>query len=477
MINHFKYILIFLVISFCSTSTSPSLPENFNNCLISLDESLEDIQQIKNENEINFEIRIVREPTEREECVDMILGTNLEQGSRIDNGDVVDLVVGIKKDEITETVLDTEYDLYLQQLEDKNIEELNLIIAPNFGTSIPNIIIEDQNVVTFIRKENPLNYKFMFSEAEGYVYGVDSDNKVNMVLDISDKTVREREAGLHTFDFLNIDATNYLIITYSGTDNNYHLSAFEILDILQLGEEQTLALLGDIDGKTVHLGGKILQKNDDIILCLGDVNSPGTSAKFDTLWGKIISFPKINLLKQPVTTFNDERISFIGYGLRNPWSCFFQENNLIIPDVGNSHWEEINIIKNLDINNEPVFFGWPWYEAYFNANYNNTPVDEETKNSLIEQAQFPLFLYPHANNYCAIIGGTELKDTSKWEGYFFVGDFCTGTIWAINIENQSELIVLEKNLIPFSITTINDSGNETLLVGTTSGQIIEVVLP
>tara|TARA_Y100000589_G_scaffold320115_1_gene349629 strand:+ start:13855 stop:15288 length:1434 start_codon:yes stop_codon:yes gene_type:complete len=477
VINHFKYILIFLVISFCSTSTSPSLPENFNNCLISLDESLEDIQQIKNENEINFEIRIVREPTEREECVDMILGTNLEQGSRIDNGDVVDLVVGIKKDEITETVLDTEYDLYLQQLEDKNIEELNLIIAPNFGTSIPNIIIEDQNVVTFIRKENPLNYKFMFSEAEGYVYGVDSDNKVNMVLDISDKTVREREAGLHTFDFLNIDATNYLIITYSGTDNNYHLSAFEILDNLQLGEEQTLALLGDIDGKTVHLGGKILQKNDDIILCLGDVNSPGTSAKFDTLWGKIISFPKINLLKQPVTTFNDERISFIGYGLRNPWSCFFQENNLIIPDVGNSHWEEINIIKNLDINNEPVFFGWPWYEAYFNANYNNTPVDEETKNSLIEQAKFPLFLYPHANNYCAIIGGTELKDTSKWEGYFFVGDFCTGTIWAINIENQSELIVLEKNLIPFSITTINDSGNETLLVGTTSGQIIEVVLP
>ena len=36
------------------------------------------------------------------------------------------------------------------------------------------------------------------------------------------------------------------------------------------------------------------------------------------------------------------------------------------------------------------------------------------------------------------------------------------------------MIVLEKNLIPYSITTINDSGNETLLVGTTSGQIIEV---
>ena len=477
MFNHLKYILIFLVISFCSLSSTPSLPDNFNNCQISLDESLEDIQQIKNENEINFEIRIVREPTEREECVDMILGTNLQQGSKINDGDVVDLVVGIKKNEITETVLETEYDLYLQQLEDRNIEDLNLIIAPNFGTSAANIIIEDQNVVTFIRKENPFNYEFMFSEAEGYIYGVDSDNKVNMVLDISDKTVREREAGLHTFDFLDINSTNYLIITYSGTDNNYHLSAFEILDNLQLGEEQTLALLGDIEGKTVHLGGKILQKEDDIILCLGDVNSPGTSAKFDTLWGKIISFSKTNLLKQPITTFDDQRINFIGYGLRNPWSCFFQKNNLIVPDVGNSHWEEINIIDNLDINNEPIFFGWPWYEAYFNANYQNTPVDEETKSRLIEEAEFPIFLYPHANEYCAIIGGTELQDSSKWEGYFFIGDFCTGTIWAINIENQSELIVLEKNLIPFSITTINDSGNGSLFVGTTSGQIIEVVLP
>ena len=39
------------------------------------------------------------------------------------------------------------------------------------------------------------------------------------------------------------------------------------------------------------------------------------------------------------------------------------------------------------------------------------------------------------------------------------------------------MIVLEKNLIPYSITTINDSGKGTLLVGTTSGQIIEVTLP
>ena len=52
------------------------------------------------------------------------------------------------------------------------------------------------------------------------------------------------------------------------------------------------------------------------------------------------------------------------------------------------------------------------------------------------------------------------------------GGIATSHLLPLHIE-----IALEKNLIPYSITTINDSGNETLLVGTTSGQIIEVTLP
>ena len=97
--------------------------------------------------------------------------------------------------------------------------------------------------------------------------------------------------------------------------------------------------------------------------------------------------------------------------------------------------------------------------------------------SFIESTVFPNYVFPHGNDYCAVIGGTVLTNSTKWQDYFFVGDFCTGTIWAIDVRKKSEVIVLEKNLIPFSITTINDSGNETLLVGTTSGQIIEVTLP
>ena len=73
------------------------------------------IRGLKQENNLNFDTRIVREVTDRDECIDMILGTNLEQGARLENGQLVDLVVGIKKNEVTETVKETELDLYMKQ--------------------------------------------------------------------------------------------------------------------------------------------------------------------------------------------------------------------------------------------------------------------------------------------------------------------------------------------------------------------------
>ena len=106
-------------------------------------------------------------------------------------------------------------------MKEKNIEDLNLIVEPSFGSSIVDASIDERNVVTYIKYQNPLGYKFLFSEAEGFIYGVDSENNIKMLLDISAKTIRDRDSGLHTFDFLTIDSINYLIVTYTGVDNKY----------------------------------------------------------------------------------------------------------------------------------------------------------------------------------------------------------------------------------------------------------------
>ena len=156
-----------------------------------------------------------------------------------------------------------------------------------FGASNVNQLIENQELITYIKSENPLNYKFLFSEAQGIIYGVDEKNIAVKILDISIKTIREKESGLHTFDFVKFDSSNYLLVTYSGTDGNYYLSAFELLSEYEVGEEIVLLVFELQNDNNVHFGGKILQEENNLFLCLGDLNSPGNSAKFDSPWGKL----------------------------------------------------------------------------------------------------------------------------------------------------------------------------------------------
>jgi hypothetical protein len=97
-------LLMILTMAFCSASSGPSLPDNFNNCKVSLDKAISTLAEIKSDNSLNFEYRIVREVTDRDECIDMILGTNLDQGAELQNGLLVDLVVGVLQGNVTESV-------------------------------------------------------------------------------------------------------------------------------------------------------------------------------------------------------------------------------------------------------------------------------------------------------------------------------------------------------------------------------------
>ena len=92
-----------------------------------------------------------------------------------------------------------------------------MIETPSFGEASVNNIVEGSNIITYIRNENPLNSKFLFSEAEGFIYGVDSNSQKILLLDISNKVFRDGEAGLHTFDFITInDKTKLIGLTLSS---------------------------------------------------------------------------------------------------------------------------------------------------------------------------------------------------------------------------------------------------------------------
>ena len=195
---------IFFLIGMCSTSSEVSLPSEFNNCVVSLDSALDQLKNLKDESNLDFEYRIVREETTRDECIDMVLGTNLEQGSVLSNDSLIDLVVGVKKNEITESVQKSEYELYMENIK-LGVNSLNLLDAQLFGNAEISNFFEGVGVISHISKSNSLGYEIVFSIAEGVIYGI-KDGILVVLLDISDITIKESESGLHSFEFIEINS-------------------------------------------------------------------------------------------------------------------------------------------------------------------------------------------------------------------------------------------------------------------------------
>ena len=78
---HKKFAFIFIfILMFCSTSSTKPLSDDFVGCKITIEEGLEKIQTIKTNEQLDFEIRIVKEVTDNKDCLGMILGTNVPQG-------------------------------------------------------------------------------------------------------------------------------------------------------------------------------------------------------------------------------------------------------------------------------------------------------------------------------------------------------------------------------------------------------------
>ena len=490
--------LLLIFFTACSLSAQNPLSDDFVGCKITLEKGLERIQEIKSTEELDFEIRIVKEVTDNKDCLGMIMGTNVPQGDDLYKVELLDLVVGISDPdrefapEDPGNIQQTEDELYLYKLKEINKQDSNLIDVPLFGETNFEIEVSGQGVVSHIDEIKELGaYSYLFSEQCGKIHELvdlasDSSDPtpaegldVPTILDLSDMISCENEKGLHTFNVIEIGTKNYLLVTYLRNDYYYILSAFEILNESMISrEEQVIIEFQVSDLAKVHFGGKIIKEdNSKFTLCLGDLNSAGSAAKIDSPWGKVIEVSNINLLSEKITDINDSRLKTIAHGFRNPWSCYFSGNDLIIPDVGNIHWEEFNVIEDYESLKEIPFYGWPWKEGYFDANYTNKPVDDETKDSLLSRAIEPLYTFPHSDGYCAIIGGVHVENNLAWKGFGLVGDFCTGTIWAIEQDSKRAYKVLDTGKIPFQLTTIYEDINGEILVGTTNGDIIRVFFP
>ena len=295
------------------------------------------------------------------------------------------------------------------------------------------------------------------------------DNQIlrSYFLDIRDRVHRPLfpgdEMGLLGFAFdPDYIENNYIYVHYNDKEDNTIISRFEVDDgIANKSSEKNILKLKqpymNHNGGTISFG-----KDGYLYIGLGDGGSAGDPEKraqdLTNLFGSILRIdvhtsdsyliPKDN----PFVGNNNIKSEIWSYGLRNPWRFSFDRltGDMIIGDVGQSLWEEINF--ELFPNKGGKNYGWNVMEG------NHCYPEDSKCNS--DNLTMPVFEYPNNANYaktlfgikqpnmdgCSITGGyvyrgNELVDM---DGRYIFGDYCTGKIWSI-VVNENESINLKNH--------------------------------
>jgi len=161
----------------------------------------------------------------------------------------------------------------------------------------------------------------------------------------------------------------------------------------------------------------------------GTADTFGNGQRADTLLGTISRIsvdgpmPYAVPADNPFADADDGAAEVWFWGLRNPWRFWIDEGLVYIGDVGQSGWEEIDVVP---LDAAGTNFGWPMTEGF-------ECFEEECDLAAFEA---PALAYPHAEG-CAVVGGVVSRSASipELDGHYFYADFCAGWIRSFRFEN------------------------------------------
>ncbi|HBU37949.1 MAG TPA: glucose dehydrogenase [Planctomycetaceae bacterium] len=307
-------------------------------------------------------------------------------------------------------------------------------------------------------------------EQTGRIYMIEKDSKkAKIFLDIRDITrawKKANEEGLLGLAFHpRFSETGEFFICYSPVDepqseriSRFRVSAQDPNKADANSEEIVLQFDQPFPN---HNGGSIAFGPDGFLyIGLGDGgsrNDPFDNAQnLSVLLGKILrididqsgaetayAVPSDN----PFLDMNGVRPEIWAYGFRNPWQLTFDSKTgaLWMADVGQDLLEEINLVE------KGGNYGWRRREGSYP--FGHVPSD----GPVID----PLWEYDHQVGK-SITGGPVVRGSTipELEGCYLYGDFVSGRMWALGVQDSSDTSTISNQLIPWNGLPIFGFGHD-----------------
>jgi glucose/arabinose dehydrogenase len=323
--------------------------------------------------------------------------------------------------------------------------------------------MDSLNKPTFLTAPvNSTDYLYIL-EKEGRILAYDRKKKTVLtepVLDISDNIkIKMNEQGLLGLAFSpNYQKDKRFYLYYTNQNGDTQVSRFTMKSPTEANSNEEVLLKQKQDFRN-HNGGWIGFGPDGMLyIAFGDggsANDPKKRAQdLTTFLGKLLridvspakgyTIPSNNPFttgstKSFVNPFvkKEARPEILSYGLRNPWRCAWHKDRLIIADVGQNAWEEVN-----NVDRKQLFganFGWPQFEGTHKT--KNKAQGEPNEGPLI----MPVYQYKHDNSPTgglSITGGYIYKGSVKeLQGRYIFADWIKPHIWSgtLNISKLSDL--------------------------------------
>ncbi|MER6195567.1 PQQ-dependent sugar dehydrogenase [Streptomyces cyaneofuscatus] len=282
--------------------------------------------------------------------------------------------------------------------------------------------------------------KVWIAERAGTVRTLGDYGLSEPVLDISSETTTDGERGLLGVAFDPEFAHFY--ISYTDLEGTSTIDEFAVANG-QLQPDTRRTVLTQEQPYPNHNGGDIKFGPDGYLyIAFGDGGSGGdphgNGQNLDTLLGKILRIdptggdgtdaaPYAIPADNPFVAEEGAKDEIWAYGLRNPWRFSFDAGtgDLLIGDVGQSEWEEIDWAPASSKGGEN--YGWSSMEGNHPFRGGTEPANHVP----------PVHEYDRSGLGCSVTGGFVYRGEAIADlaGSYVYSDYCDGTLRTLRIED------------------------------------------